>query len=173
MSDQVTFEDRVKFHYFGMGSGRVTVAYQMDNDRNSPTRSVRFGYAFCSPKDFFSKGDYKVPVYGQVFEPKYNKSVKRIVSYTEQKGGRSRAIDMLTNAPCELAVFVQENQNAVLAILEEIENFCYDAAPSWRDKATYRHLRNGNHELARDGVKLVLTKEGIELQTPWEGTIDL
>lgn len=173
MSDQVTFEDRVKFHYFGLGSGRVTVAYQMDNDRSNPVRAVRFGYAFCSPKDFFSKGDYKVPQYAQVFEPKYNKSVKRVVGYKLEKGGRTRSIEMLRNKPVEASVFVIPGDNAVLTVLEQIESYCYEHAPSWKDKATYRFTKSGHHEIARDGSKVVLTKEGIEYHTPWEGVIDL
>lgn len=173
MSDNITFEDRVKFHYFGLGSGRVTVAYQMDNDRESALRCVRFGFAFCSPKDFFSKGDFKVPQYGSVFEPKYNKNVKRIVGYKTEKGGRTRATEMLTGAPFEISVLVMPGDNAVLACLEQIEGFCYEHAPSWKDKATYRFTRSGNHEISRDGVKVVLTREGIELHSPWEGIVDI
>ena len=173
MSDNITFEDRVKFHYFGLGSGRVTVAYQMDNDRDNDVRTARFGFAFCSPKDFFSKRDYKKPIYGQVFEPKYNKNVKRVVDYKVEKGGRSRATEMLMGAPFELTVSIPEDDNAVLCVLDAIEQFCYEHAPSWRDKATYRFTRSGNHEIARDGIKVVLTKEGIELHTPWEGVEQL
>lgn len=169
MSDNITFEDRVKFHYFGLGSGRVTIAYQLDSDRDNPIRSVRFGFAFCSPKDLFSKKDFKVPVYGEVFEPKYNKMVKQIVSHTVEKGGRTRAIERLTSNPVELSAYVADGENAVIACIEAMENYCYDQAPSWRDKATYRHTRSGNHEIARDGVKVVITQEGIELHSPWEG----
>lgn len=173
MSDQITFEDRVKFHYFSLGSGRVTVAYQMDTDRESPYRSARFGFAFCSPKDFFSKGDYKVPVYGQVYDNKLGKNIKRIVSYDVKKGGRTLATEVLNSAPKLAAVLVPDGDNPVISILEEIEDICYEFAPSWRDKAVYRFTRSGNHEITRDGVKVVLTKEGMEMHTPWAGVIDL
>ncbi len=169
MSDNITFEDRVKFHYFGLGSGRVTIAYKLDSDRDNPIRTVQFGFAFCSPKDFFSKKDYNVPVYGEVFEPKYNKNVKKIVSYTTEKGGRSRALERLGLNPVELSAYVPDGDNAVLCCIEAMENYCYEQAPSWRDKVTYRHTRSGNHEISRDGVKVVLTQEGIELHSPWEG----
>ena len=169
MSDKTTFEDRIKFHYFSLGTGRVTVAYQMDNNRDADVRQIKFGFAFCSPKDFFSKKDYKVPQYGTKFSEKFNKHVKTIVGYTITKGGRSRAVEMLQNVPFVLTVNVPYDDNAVLCCLESVEDFCYERAPSWKDKANYRLTRSGNHEISRDGVKLLVTKDGIELYTPWEG----
>lgn len=169
MSDKTTFEDRIKFHYFSLGTGRVTVAYQMDSNRNEALRLVKFGFAFCSPKDFFSKKDFKVPTYGNVWSDKFNKNIKTIVGYTVSKGGRSRAVEMLQNVPFTLTARVPEDDNAVLCCLESIEDFCYDRAPSWKDKANYRLTRSGAHEVSRDGVKILVTKEGIEVHTPWDG----
>ena len=155
MSDNTTFEDRIKFHYFSLGTGRVTVAYQMDNNRDAAVRHVRFGFSFCSPKDFFSKNDFKVPQYGNVWSDKFNKNIKSVTGYTVTKGGRSRAVDMLQNVPFLLTVNVGDD-NAVLCCLESIEDFCYERAPSWKDKASYRLTRNGSHEVSRDGVKVIV-----------------
>jgi len=167
MSDNITFEDRVKFKYFEIGSGRATVAYRMDNNRTSNKRFVTFGFAFCSPKDFFSKKDHKVPIYGTVFNETYNKPVKSIVGFTLEKGGRTRAMEMLESNPQTLSFEVTEGENAVLAALEGITHFCYMKAPSWRDKVIYRRTRKGNHELSRDGITVVFDDNGVRMQTPW------
>lgn len=169
MTDNTIFEDRIKYHYFGFGTGRVTVAYQMDNNRNNTTRKVKFGFSFCSPKDVFSKRDYKAPVYETFWSETYKKNMERISSFTIVKGGRSRAVEMLQNSPFTLTAKVKENENAVFCCLEDIEHFCYERAPSWKDKASYRKTRRGFHEISRDGGKLLVTKTGIELFTPWGG----
>jgi hypothetical protein len=45
----------VRFRHFEFYDGHITVAYQLDDNRDSEQRYVRAAAAFCSPYDQFTK----------------------------------------------------------------------------------------------------------------------
>lgn len=44
-----------RYNHFQIGNGHATIAYQLDNNRDSQKRKVRFACSFASPKDNFSR----------------------------------------------------------------------------------------------------------------------
>lgn len=57
-STDPNFEPRIRYHHFeisGTDGGRATIAYVMDKNRNSDTRTIKFACSFCNPGDQFIK----------------------------------------------------------------------------------------------------------------------
>lgn len=156
------FENTIKFNYFGIGAGTATVAFQMDVDRKSKTRTVKFGYALCSPKDRFSKVDIYRTVHGPLKRDENGRPINLHERATEKvlvhPGGRTLALTgkrgLYTN-PVEIEfVYDPDFDNAVSFAIEQMQNYIYDHAPRWKNKTGIIARKNGHVSLVRDGYYL-------------------
>lgn len=158
--------DRVKFNYFSIGAGDCTLAYQVDGNKNGLTRKVRFGYAFCSPKDKFAKADVfattlpaierdngKRPVVnGRVLSnaeiPAFIASLPRSKRLVVE-GGRSRALNRLNTRPIELTVNIPAGDSPTHHILMAMQECAIELAPNWANKVTLRQLSRNIYAVSR------------------------
>ena len=78
-------EDRIRFHHFyieGVNKARGTIAYKLDNNKNSPEREITYAVAFCDPRDQFVKKDGRTKSSGKLVK----RFKKLTVKYTQSKG---------------------------------------------------------------------------------------
>ncbi len=157
----VEFESVVKFNHFGIGAGNATIAFQMSKDRSGNTRTVRFGYALCSPKDHFSKNDIYKTVYGPIERDENgrptNLNTRKNTKVLVHEGGRSIALNGkrgLNTNPITMEIGIPFGENVLSHVINEMQNFIYDHAPRWRDHSKLKVLKNGGIFLARDGFEL-------------------
>lgn len=164
------FEKTVKFNYFGIGAGMATIAFQMDTNRESNMRTVKFGYALCSPKDNFSRGD----IFKKVYSPLERDERGRPTNLGNRKyekvlvhpGGRSLALTgkrgLYTN-PVELQFsFKKDVENPVSVAIEEMQSYIFDHAPRWKNKTAIISRGNGHVSLYRDGFHLDFANPNFE-----------
>ena len=86
-------ENRIRFHHFWIegAEARCTVAYKLDENKNSPTREVTYAAAFCAPEDQFSKKKGRLKAAGRL--TKHAK--KLLVSFGEAHGFYSHVNSLL------------------------------------------------------------------------------
>jgi len=147
----------VRYIHFGIGAGYCTVAYRIDDNRDSEVRNIEFGMSFCSPRDTFSKGD----VFKRVYEPivrdengrPLNLGDRKFETVLVHKGGRTQATERLNDANTRqnLQISVKEGDNALATAIFTLQEYAYDHAPGWKSKTKVRSLKNGAVELTRDG----------------------
>lgn len=171
----VQFEKTVRYNYFPIGAGWCTLAFTMSSNRKDKTRSVKFGFSFCSPKDTFSKVDrhiYKTRYLnndgsimydknGNYTKPQgINKDNWHLVkkeSYLQKviPGGRTLSSLMLENNPTEIEFVVPEGKNAILTALDHMYCYVWDWAPGWRDKFFVKRGKHGGWVIL--GNEVVIT----------------
>ena len=154
----VEFEQTVKYNYFDIGPGKCTLAYQVSKNRNSRFRSVKFGFAFCSPKDKYSKNDVQVTKVVWSEPPNrdnWDKVTKTLEVVKTIKGGRTLAREMLEFNPIEMELYVPLDRNPIAYMVEQMQNYAFDNGPGWKFKTKLRRFKSGAYELSKDGITLV------------------
>lgn len=154
---------QAKFNYFGMGSGRCTIAYVLDDNRESKEREVKFGISYCSPRDQFLKNDLYRNILSPIVrkdpnDPKsmpLNLNDRTVTRTLVHKGGKTLALEDLENNPKVMKITIPEDENPVLFIIDQLQNYAFDHGPGWKNKTLVRKLKNGGHELVRDGFSLL------------------
>lgn len=166
--------DEVRYHYSGLGAGHLTLAYKVSGDRNSNVRKVTFGYAFCSPKDRFSKKDVSRTVSKTRWNPETRKVEVLETETVVTPGGRTKALSRFNSEPVTLTVNVADSKSALVEVISTMIEYCYEHAPSWRNKVKHHVSRKGNHSLSIDGFTVRFAEKGseylLQLETPWGDT---
>lgn len=150
----------VRYTHFGIGAGRCTIAYRIDNNRENRNRVIEFGMSFCSPKDKFSKNDtfrrvYEPIVRGEDGRP-LNLETRSFHLELVHKGGRTLALEHL-NDPLKkvtMSLCIPTDQSTLEFAIDAMQNYAFDCAPGWKNKTNIRKLRSGAYELSRDGYTM-------------------
>lgn len=126
----VNFES-VRYAHFGLGAGHCTIAYKVDDRRNSKMRTVHFACSYTSPKDHFSR-----------------------------KIGRSIAYGRLMKHGKVISVEIKEGEgNALFQVLQVLKQEAYDNGPGWKDKSLVRMLPRGAVEVTRDDITYIVFED--------------
>jgi hypothetical protein len=141
----------LRYYYTGFGAGYLTVAFVVSGDRDSNERKVKFGIAYCNPKDRFSKRD----IVKKVSKTSYNRETKQVTvlesTETVTLGGKSLARMKFEHNPVEMTVKVEKGTPIMRQVIDSITDYCYEHGPSWKNKVKHSVSRNGTHCLSIDG----------------------
>lgn len=64
-ADSKNFET-TRFHHFEFAGGHVTVAYEIDENKDATNRRVRYGCSFTSPRDTFNRAKGRMIAAGRL-----------------------------------------------------------------------------------------------------------
>lgn len=165
--------DRVKFNYFSLGAGFCTIAYQVDSNRDAPTRVVKFGVSYCSPKDSFIKNDTYKKVMTPIpraankrplvnGKPLENKDIpaflanRKVETVLDREGGRTLALKRLEQNPTILKVEVPKDERPTQALIAAMQDFAVRFAPKWKNHVVMTKLRKNVYHVLRGERSLMI-----------------
>lgn len=138
--------ETVRFHHFGIGTGRCTIAYQIDENRDADERYVRFACSFAAPNDDFSKRKGRAIAFGRL-----QKAIESGFNY-KNSGEIYVTVDR-----------TGESGNILFQILEGVRLAAYSMAPKWRNQIKVL-VKNGKVSVQKGDVKYSFFNEDNEFE---------